>query len=345
MMITNYKNRFAVLSRYAPSPQMLRFLGIPCVMLLAVLLCSCSSSGMTENMTEEEGSAKQKIEANVPETNEVRSNERRVHVASADTYTIIDTKVNQRFEETPHYADTFDYGFDEECTNVSFDEKTDTVVLFNDKHAEVKGEGAVFEDGCLTITDAGTYVLRGVLNGGAVAVDAGKDDIVHIVMDDVTIKTKEGPSLNVNKCDDCIITLAEGSANFFEDSDNYPQKDSSKGANATLFSLCDLTLNGEGSLTVVGNYNHAISSKDDLIVMSGNYDITSQHDGFHGRDSVRIFGGTYVINVVGDGIDATNAEDSDRGYVCLNGGSYAIQAGDDAVQAESHIRMAPGVSF
>ena len=343
-MTTNSKNQLNAVLKLSASSRALHLFSLLCVALLAMLLCSCAGSNVTEDMSEGEGLVDRETTSGSHEA-DFPPEERRVHVAPADTYTIIETKVNQRFEETPDYAETFDYDFDEECTDVSFDEESDTVVIFDNKHGEVNGEGAAYEDGCLTITEAGTYVLRGVMAGGAVVVDAGKDDVVHIVLDNVAIKTKEGPSLNVKKCDDCIITLADGSVNSLEDSNNYPQKDSSKGANATLFSSCDLTLNGGGSLCVLGNYNHAISSKDDLIVMSGNYDITSQHDGFHGRDSVRIFDGTYVINVVGDGIDATNAEDDDKGYVCLNGGSYTIKAGDDAVQAESHIRMAPGVSF
>ena len=44
--------------------------------------------------------------------------------------------------------------------------------------------------------------------------------------------------------------------------------------NAAIFSKADLTIYGGGSLTVTGNFNDGIASKDGLIIASGTIAVT-----------------------------------------------------------------------
>ena len=52
---------------------------------------------------------------------------------------------------------------------------------------------------------------------------------------------------------------------------------------AAVFSKSDLTLNGEGILTVTAQEGHGIVSKDDLVFTSGDYTITSAKHGDIGK--------------------------------------------------------------
>ena len=52
---------------------------------------------------------------------------------------------------------------------------------------------------------------------------------------------------------------------------------------ACIFSHDDLTINGSGALTVTGNLNDGIHSKDDLIITGGNLSVTAVNDGLKGK--------------------------------------------------------------
>lgn len=85
--------------------------------------------------------------------------------------------------------------------------------------------------------------------------------------------------------------------------------------NGSIFSNDDLVLTGNGSLTVTGNYRHAICSDDVIYMESGTVHIASAvKDGFHAKDdglttlgNMEINGGTVEILSCEEGLEAKNA--------------------------------------
>ena len=63
-----------------------------------------------------------------------------------------------------------------------------TEVVMEDSGVEETGNAAA-ESGIIRITAAGTYILRGTYNG-QIQVDAGKDDLVRLVMDGFNISNE-----------------------------------------------------------------------------------------------------------------------------------------------------------
>ena len=101
--------------------------------------------------------------------------------------------------------------------------------------------------------------------------------------------------------------MPDGTTNTITDGDSYTFEDSTTDEpNATIFSKDDLTIRGNGTLTVNANYNNGITSKDDLKITGGNITITSADDGLMGKDSITIKGGNITINASGDGLKSTN---------------------------------------
>lgn len=64
-----------------------------------------------------------------------------------------------------------------------------------------------------------------------------------------------------------IISLPEGTDNYVSDGKKYNVSDDEP--NSAIFSKDDLTINGTGKLSVQGNYNNGITSKDNLIITGG----------------------------------------------------------------------------
>lgn len=160
--------------------------------------------------------------------------------------------------------------FDDTDNTVDWSADSATAITLNGASAAVDGVGAEANGGTVTITAAGTYVLSGKLSEGQVVVDSQDDGDVHLVLNGVDIHDSDSAPIYVKEAGKAIVTLAAGTENTVSDGETYVFPDASDDEpNAAVFSKADLTINGEGRLTVNANYKHGINSKDDLKIMSG----------------------------------------------------------------------------
>ena len=248
------------------------------------------------------------------------------------------------FEEVAAAFDesALDLGCSKRDLDASYDASSATVITLSGDSASVQGAGAQASAAGAVISSAGTYIVSGELTDGQLLVDAGDDDKVQLVLAGATIHNEDGPAIYVRNADKCFVTLDAGTENSLSDGSSYALEDDSDEPYATLFSRCDLTLNGSGTLNVTSAYRHAVCSKDDLVVVSGTYNISAVEDGLRGRDSVKVRGGVFTIQAGGDGIKSNKDDDPTKGFVSIDGGTFDIQAGDDAVQGKTLVRLAGG---
>ena len=222
----------------------------------------------------------------------------------------------------------------------TYEESEAVKITLSGKTATCDSSNVQIEDGVVTIKEAGVYVLSGTLTDGTIVVDAGDDDKVQLVFDGVSITTVDYAAIYAKNADKVFVTLAEGSENSLTVSDDYVQNDDNN-VDAVIFAKCDLTLNGNGNLTVKDTTGHGIVSKDDLVVTGGTYMIDSQDHCLNGKDSVRIADGTFTLTCDEDGIHAGN-DDQQDGYIYIEGGDIDISVGDDAMHAEGLLIITGG---
>ena len=248
------------------------------------------------------------------------------------------------FEEVAAAFDesALDLDYSKRDLDASYDASSATVITLSGYSASVQGSGAQASADGVVISSAGTYVVSGELTDGQLLVDAGDDDKVQLVLAGATIHNEDGPAIYVRNADKCFVTLDAGTENSLSDGLSYALEDDSDEPYATLFSRCDLTLNGSGTLSVTSAYRHAVCSKDDLTVVSGTYNISAVEDGLRGRDSVKVRDGIFTIQAGGDGIKSNKDDKPTKGFVSIDGGTFDIQAGDDAVQGKTLVRLAGG---
>ena len=215
-------------------------------------------------------------------------------------------------------------------------------VTLNGSSITVNGSGTTVAGSTLTITAAGTYVISGNLTDGQIIVDAGKNDTVRLVLNGATLTCSNNAAIYTKQADKTIITLAQGTSNSVTDGTTYNNVSGADEPDAAIFSKNDLTINGSGSLTVIGNFNNGIGTKDDLVITGGNINITAANDGLRSRDSVAINDGTFTINAKSDGIQANNDEDTSKGWISLDGGIFNITAAQDGIQAETILQITDG---
>lgn len=93
-------------------------------------------------------------------------------------------------------------------------------------------------------------------------------------------------------------------------------------------------------MSAKGNYNNGIKGKDDVVISSGELTIEAVNNGIKGKDSVSILSGNFTITTqTGDGIQASNTEDTSKGWIEIDGGTFTIHAGNDGIQAETTLSI------
>lgn len=240
-------------------------------------------------------------------------------------------------------ADEIDTSVSKTDQDASYDESSATKISLSGSSASISGDGASEKDGTITIQQEGTYVVTGTLNDGRIVVQAADTHKVHIVLKGASIYCADHAALFIKQADKVFLTLADGSENTLGSGSSYHLSDEDSNVDGVIFSRADLTLNGSGKLTVNAKYKHAIVSKDDLIVTGGAYAITAGNGGgLYGKDCVKITNGTFTIQSGTDGIQASNVEQADRGYVYISGGALNITAGTDGIQADTVLRIDGG---
>lgn len=238
-------------------------------------------------------------------------------------------------------SETVSYSEDDFYTD--WKNENPTYIKLNGTSASFEGSGAVFvTNNVVTIRAAGVYVISGHLDDGQILVDTEDKGNVRLVLNGSDINSSIQSPIYVKNAGKTIISLAEGTENTLSDGPEYVLEDSSDEPNAALFSKDNLTINGTGKLTVHGNFNNGITSKDELRITGGSIEINSVDDGLMGRDVVAVKEGNITIKAGGDGIKSSNDKDSSKGNIALEGGTYDITASSDGMQAEASLLIAEG---
>ncbi|MGF9757832.1 carbohydrate-binding domain-containing protein [Microvirga sp. 0TCS3.31] len=217
-----------------------------------------------------------------------------------------------------------------ETGDTAYDEADATAITLSGSSADSDSDAVTVEDGTVTISAAGTYVLGGELTGQLV-VDSAGDGVVRLVLDDATITSETTAAIDVVDAQSVVVVLAEGSTNVLADAATYA--DTSEDApTGTLYSTADLTIGGSGSLTVAGNSNNGIVGKDGLVITGGTIDVTSVDDGILGKDYLVLADGTVTVDAVGDTFTSDNTEDAGSGFVLIEGGELSVTSQDDGIK-------------
>lgn len=216
----------------------------------------------------------------------------------------------------------------------SFGDGEETRITGNGTTVAIEGTGAAADGANVTISSSGTYRLTGNITGGGVVVDAGKEDEVCLILDGVSITSADYSAIYASQSGLLTIVLEDRTENRVSDGNTYtyPQTGEDE-PDAAIFSKDDVVFEGNGMLTVSGNYMNGIRGKDRLTINSGTYVIEAAEDGVKGKDAVEVNGGEITITAGSDGIQSNNNGEEDKGYVRITGGTIQINSEDDGINA------------
>ena len=246
----------------------------------------------------------------------------------------------EEMDDSVSFSEDSAYTYSDYELDDSFDRQSAASITLSGSTAQSNGSGVSINNATVTISKEGCYLISGELEDGQIIVDAGDSDKVQLVLDNASIHCSTGSAILVRNADNVKVTLAADSENELSDGTEY-QTDNDN-PDAALFSKDDLVINGSGSLTVQGNYKHGIAGNDDLVITGGRLTVNSLSHALRGKDSVAILDGTFVLTSQKDGIQASNTEDSTKGWVQIDGGNFTIQSSGDGIQAETNLSIYDG---
>ena len=160
--------------------------------------------------------------------------------------------------------------FSDRDKEVGYEETESVAISLADGGSACESDAVSITENTVTIKEEGTYVLSGALSDGMVIVEAEDTDKIQLVFNDVSISSSQSAALYIKSADKVFVTTVSGTENNLEHNGTYTAIDENN-IDAAVFSKSDLTLNGEGTLTVTAQEGHGIVSKDDLILTSGTY--------------------------------------------------------------------------
>lgn len=197
-------------------------------------------------------------------------------------------------------------------------------------------------DSIYTITQAGEYTVTGLLSEGQIVVNADDNAEITIVLNGTSITCSNGSPIYIKNADNVKIKSEENTYNCIVDArteaDDNSDNSSSENGNAAIYAACDLKLVGKGALSVTGNYNNGIQSKDDISIKNVTIKVNAVNNAIKGNDEVAIESGEIIaISRKGDGIKTSNSSLStkgkQKGNVIISGGNIDIYAACDGIYA------------
>jgi hypothetical protein len=200
--------------------------------------------------------------------------------------------------------------------------------------------------GEVLITCAGDYDFSGSYTGSdaQIRVYSPKSDSgVYLNLRGLTLTNNTDAVIYVQMASKAFVVAKSGTENTLSDASNRTKTFTYVNAsnetkvdttNACIYAKDDLTIKGEGTLTVKGNYNNGIHTSNDLRFRGETtVNVTAKNHGLKGKELVDVEKGNITITTTsGDGIHGDL-------NVVLTGGNIKVNAGDDGIHADSALYL------
>lgn len=213
----------------------------------------------------------------------------------------------------------------------------------------------------LTIKKPAVLTVSGENKGGQIVVDVDKttypEGVVELDLSNASISNDTVAPIYVASIGDEVQIVAKsGTVNTVSDgtshTDTYTDSDGNTNQiNSAIFARDDIKIKGSGTLTVNGNTEDGIVSKNDIKIYNGNITVNAVDDAIRGKDSVTIGNAdntdfsTFNLNVKsesGKGIKSNETDDETKGFITINGGTVSVTSYSDAIHASRNLTVNGG---
>lgn len=230
-------------------------------------------------------------------------------------------------------------------SSISIEEPEDIEVEDNTGEFSIKTSDGTYEQNgnIYRITAAGTYTLKGYLEG-QILVEAGENDEVVIELSGATIINSEDSPIKALTADKVEISAKKETGNTITDNRSAKTVDTSTLGEGAIYAKTDLKLKGAGKLVVTGNYNNGVHTSKDLTIQKMSLKVIGYNNALKGNNSVTITSG--VVQAYAKTGNGIKTEDSDlssslkqKGTIAINGGSVYVDSLHDGLDATYNVEV------
>ncbi|MBR5404715.1 MAG: carbohydrate-binding domain-containing protein, partial [Oscillospiraceae bacterium] len=141
-----------------------------------------------------------------------------------------------------------------------------------------------------TISQSGEYYIDGSITGGQILVqvpdESADSATVKLFLNGVNMTNSDAPCIMVENAEKTSVNLVEGKENTLSDGKEAPAEEVEP-TFAVLHAKDDLTVKGDGALTITAGIAYGIHCNNDLKLNGGSLNITTENgDAVRGRTSV-----------------------------------------------------------
>lgn len=223
----------------------------------------------------------------------------------------------------------------ETSSDYTYETSSAIAIVLNGNSVSTNSANVSASGSTVKITAAGTYLISGSLTNGQLIIDA-KEAVVKIILNGVSVSNSSTSPFYIKNSEKTILILADNTTNTFTDAAPY----SATGEpNATIFSNCDFTIYGTGTLNVNGKYADGISSDDGLIIKNGTINVSAVDDAIRGKDYLIVHDGTITASgTTGNGLKSDYTADDKFGYVSIDKGTFTLSSSSkDGIHASKKV--------
>ena len=243
--------------------------------------------------------------------------------------------------------------------NGDWDTSEATFITFDGDDINIEGNGAYEYNNDLVIANSGYYVLSGSSQSCTVTVDSNENSKVWIMLNGIDLYSEDDACIKVAEADKVFLTLASDTVNTLSSGSSYSQEAIDDGCEAVIFSHDDLTINGDGVLSIESEYRHGIKANDDLVIAGGIISITVPEDAIHVNEDVALVNTVLTIDAGDDAVTTEktiNIENADiyvkscyEGFEasCINvySGEIELYPSDDGFNARKDSESEDAIMF
>ncbi len=223
----------------------------------------------------------------------------------------------------------------------------DSYITFSGTSYTATDASALRVDGsALAITKAGTYEISGTLDNGQIIVEVTKAERVTLILNNFTGHNESSAVIWVKCADKVYIEVKSGTVNTLTDGATYLfANPADTKPNACIYAADDLSIKGDGTLIVTGNYNNAIGCKNDLSINDCKVTVKAVNNAIKGNDSVTIKGNAEVLVEGADDAIKADSLDIGKGYVTVTeNAKVTVYCEDDALQSTQLLTITTGAT-
>lgn len=191
----------------------------------------------------------------------------------------------------------------------------------------------------ISIMAEGTYLFEGDYSNTSIVIEAKNTDKIQIVLNNANITANNMACIYIKSADKIFVSLYGD--NYLTSVGEFASIDDNN-IDGAIFSKSDLTINGEGCLTISSQSDNGIVCKDDLVIVDSTITVVAEGHSIDANDSIRLSNCNLTLTSGKDGLHSENTDNAELGYIYSENAKLSINTNGDGLDSSSSIQISGG---